>query len=335
MNFVLNPFADSEDGLNILTKYSNIIGGQTYGCENFKDLTSKVENFVNSVNTHRVNINIEINNNIINNIQKAEKNIESPLNNKLPYPEIKFVNQSAMFNNKYLIPLIVDFRRFKQLYPNNNNNKESIIYQENWPIPDEILINKNTKLLPKKRAHPTYIIGNEVKFNFDISKTLETDHYDISDKDFLLKFLENYPDLTVSHLKLRPYWELYVTILSNEVAKKPFGIVKISQKTKEADSSIENDSNKNTQLSVFVKNNSNIYFGLRVVILPYNFKELVGIIQKFESNLLNKSELVVNIEKYFSKIPFYYKPSLVQFLEKRSLGWKFDEKFLKVAIPNT
>ena len=215
-------------------KYVNIIGGQTIKCETFKDLIFKTESFVNSLNFHKVNINLEINNTLINNIQKAEKNIEFTLNSKSIYPEIKFTNQSAMFNNKSLVNLNVDFRRFKQVFPaNSENKKENLVYQENWPLPDEIIINKNTKFLPKKKAHPCYIIGNEIRFNLDIPKYLETDHYDINDRDFIIRILENYPDLKLAHLKLKIFWELYIIIQSNDIPKKSFAVMKIIHKSTE------------------------------------------------------------------------------------------------------
>lgn len=302
-------------------------------CESFKELISKTESFVSSLNYHKVNIHLEINNSLINNIQKAEKNIEFTLNNKSIYPEIKFVNQSAMFNNKSLVNLTIDFRRFKQVFPANiENKKENVVYQEIWPLPDDIIINKNTKTLPKKRAHPCYIIGNEIKFNLDIPKYLETDHYDINDRDFIIRFLENYPDLKLQHLKLKLFWELYIMIQSNDIPKKSFAIMKIIHKSKELDFDIENETNKNVQLSDFVKKHNNVPFVFRINVLPYNFKELISIISKFESSVYNKSELIIYIDKYLSKIPYYYKPQIIQFLEKRNFGWRFDDKFLKVMV---
>ena len=108
--------------------------------------------------------------------------------------------------------------------------------------------------------------------------------------------------------------------------------MKIIHKSKELETEIESDLSKSVQLSDFVKKYTNVPFVFRINVLPYNYKELINILQKFDTTVYNKSELILNIDKYLSKIPYYYKPQLIQFLEKRNLCWRFDEKFLKVVF---
>ena len=53
--------------------------------------------------------------------------------------------------------------------------------------------------------------------------------------------------------------------------------------------------------------------------LPYDYKEFISIITKYENNIISKPELQIQIEKYCSDIPFYYRDYVSLFLQRKGI----------------
>lgn len=98
----------------------------------------------------------------------------------------------------------IDFKVFKQLGMNPNDDyiadrNERVVYREKWPLPDDFLINKNMKILPKKNSNLSYLISSEMLFEIPC-KIQDTDEYEIFDIDLLIKIIEFYPNVTLEDL---------------------------------------------------------------------------------------------------------------------------------------
>lgn len=329
VNLVLGQNPDTE-GIKLLRKMASIIGGQTVTIENMDDLMIKIENICDKI-CHKVNIFFEVNNKIINSITSA---LNTSGSNK-----IKFANKSSF--SKILTSINVDFRFFKssQIISASEtlifDRQENISFREKWPLPDELLMNKNLKSLQSKKAQPTYIISNELRFDFDVHR-MEYDEFELSDREFLLKFLENYPDLKFSQLSndtnAQPFsnntkitWDLYILLNnSDNIPKQPFGVLKLTIPIKIQLENLE----ENLSILEYLRKHENNEITFKLCVLPYNFREYFAIIKNFEKNLIGKSEFIIQIEKYMMKIPFYYKPYNVVHLEKKGF-WKLDDCFFK------
>jgi len=360
ISVIMNAFPD-EEGLHLIKKYTSIIGGRVVLCENFEDYLNQVDRLAFSdMILNSVNVCLEINNNVINIIQQNEiKSREKEMNpaniilnpgnlilpSNLGIPKIKFRNKNTF--NKALVPFIVDFKQFKQVPISGNLNtsmdllfdrNENSFYKEKWPLPDEFLMNKNVKTLQKKKAHPSFLIANELQFDFEI-KRIEYDEYEIEDKEFILRFLENYPDLTIKVIKefiiknnKKITWDVYTLINNSEnILKKPFAVLKLVFGNKIANNfNSKNFMHDEISIYEYIKQSENdSHLKLKFCVLPYNYREYFQILQNHLTGVINKTEFIIQIEKYMLRIPFYYKPYIKANLEKKNL-WKLEENYLKL-----
>ena len=302
LSFVLGDSVDSEFGHSQIMKITNLIGGKVEKCANLNELMMKTDYYTNYYNLGKIFFNIEINNNIINKIQKEESLKGDPQN-----LEFKFSNKNLNSSYKFLVPFSVDFKKFKRIVNNNQitffDRQDCIFYQENWPLPDDIMVSKQMKTLPKRKAHPTYILGNEIKTEFELQKSIDVDHYDINEKEHIIKIIENYPDLKLFHLKIKPYFEMFAMI--QNIERKPFGVLKFAFKKKDLDFYLENENFRNLSIAEFLKSNPNALILMKMIVFPYDYKEFISLIKKYEANpMLGKTDLVFSVEKYLAKIPF-------------------------------
>jgi hypothetical protein len=237
-------------------------------------------------------------------------------------------NKAAIFldihgSKKLMLNLNVDFKNFilsKPIICMDKDDFEKVEHRERWPLPDDLdklLINKNTKSLPKKRAIPLYTISlEEIDFD-DYNSNLRSgdiDSYELNPEvNQELYELFNKSEADIKSPK-KKYYEIY-PYTENKNLKKAFGVLKIT--------------------SVSSVNNNSVSMRIKLYILPFNYSEFFNIIFNYEKvklfnlqNVINKTEFIIRIEKYMIAIPFYYKPYIVNYLENRGL-WTTESNFTK------
>jgi len=300
--------SDKVEASPLLKKLNNIIGGSTLCYKNFEDLRYGLDFIIMSYISGFFYINFEINNSTINNVQVSEKskynlvtsisNISTPIT--IPNSVNQITNSSITTNT---IQNTTE-NKIKFLFKGSTKNKlltkckfkKKIIKEKDdqneiWPLPDDVvLVTKSLTELPKMKAYPAYIIGNEIKYNFEIPRNFEFDTFDIEEGDIIFKIIENYPDFNITHLKLKPYWEVYCIIQASNNMKCSFGVLRLNVNQKELNQVPEND--KYLCLIDFFKKYPGFKIGLKFYVLPYNYKQLFLILAKYEG--VNKYNL-----KYF------------------------------------
>ena len=129
-------------------------------------------------------------------------------NNNFSTEKTFLANSNNIFNETFIktsAKLNVDFKIFKQTYNNYNTEEflidrnEGITYKEKWPLPDDFLINKKIKNLPKKNSNLSFMVSNEIHFDVPC-KIQDVDEYEISDYDLIIKIFEYFPNLTIEDL---------------------------------------------------------------------------------------------------------------------------------------
>jgi hypothetical protein len=384
-SFVLNSNAD-QDGMAMLKKYSSLIGGSVEKLENFDELIAKMDFYsMRKFIFNKVNINLEINNSVVNLLQQNDIKIsgQSNANKNQMADGIKFSisNKSSMSGtfSKSTVCLNVDYKYFKptgSLIISSSDlifdRNETLNYKEKWPLPDDFLINKNMKNFPRRKSRPTYVIANEIKFDFNILRS-DYDEYEIYDpeSEFIIKLLENYPSFTLGKIKnmcipekvnsnssntgsISPSplsqtiskitWDVYTLMGETSVSpqsaspKKPFAVLRLIIDSKKLVNN-KNVTNDEIPLNEFLLKEKEEYnsqqgmyfescFKLKLIVLPYNYQEFFSITSSYQKALVTESEFIIQIEKYMKKIPFFYKPFTVQYLEKK-FNWKTEENFYK------
>ena len=110
--------------------------------------------------------------------------VENPilLNDKLFDLSNKYFQNNRVYIN-FLINKIKKKYNITFLEYNGNIDKMN----EKWPFPDELIINKDTTILPTKNALPCYEFGN-IKSDFILPQDYY-DEYEIRDKKFILNVL--------------------------------------------------------------------------------------------------------------------------------------------------
>jgi hypothetical protein len=381
-SFVMNSNADQE-GLTMLRKYSTLIGGSLENVENFDELIAKMDIYsMRKFILNKVNINLEINNSVVNLLQQNDMKLSGISNvNKNPSSDgIKFSlsNKSTVSGtySKSTVCLNVDYKYFKptgsMIISSSDlifDRNETVSYKEKWPLPDDFLVNKNMKNFPRRKSRPTYVIANEIKFDFNILRS-DYDEYEIFDTDseFILKLIENYPSLTLGKIKniftpeksngnsnsgnISPLpqtvnkitWDIYSLMGEASASpqsaspKKPFAVLRLIVDSKKLVNN-KNVTNDEMPLSEFLlkekeeyKSQQGIFFEscfkLKLIVLPYNYQEFFTITSSYQKGTVTESEFIIQMEKYMKKIPFFYKPFTVQYLEKK-FNWKTEESFYK------
>ena len=212
-------------------------------------------------------------------------------------------------------------------YTNND------IIQDKWPFPDEILIKKETKILPVKKSIPNYKVSQFVKFNVDINENYY-DEYEIRDKRFIINLIVTSDatiDLTLQtfldNYKENMYFEITTNINDMEIYNKPFAIIKcLFDKLLIAEMNKVEDK-ENTTISFFFEkliNSSNAsYLAGKIKCkydnLPFDFPEFNNIINKYKNGISHRAELLIQTDKYFKKIPFCYKLYGAIFFDKNGI----------------
>ena len=95
------------------------------------------------------------------------------------------LNDKILQNNRVYIQFTLNSKK-KMITSIEYTNND--IIQDKWPFPDEILIKKETKILPVKKSIPNYKVSQFVKFNFDINENYY-DEYEIRDKRFIINLI--------------------------------------------------------------------------------------------------------------------------------------------------
>ena len=246
---------------------------------------------------------------------------------------ISELNEKIFNTNKVNIQFILNKSKKKKLITQIENIYEN--YNEKWPFPDELIINKSMKKLPVKKSIPVYEISNLIKYNISIPNDLY-DLYEINDKKFIVNLLA-FSNATID-LKLKDFllkfndslfFDVIIDIPDNDIYKKPFAILKLIFKNNIIED-IKKYNDKNISLGTYfenlVNNNNNnknnelineitCYF----LNLPYYYEEFISIMERNENNKLIKTELQIILEKYFKKIPFYYKIYILMFLNSKNI----------------
>jgi hypothetical protein len=300
LTFILG---DSNESSDLFRKYTNSIGGKTIYSKDLNELQTNVEEqAIRHLGLNKINIYFEINNAKVNKLQSIE------LQND-PQPRICRFSHINNFS-RGLIALNVDFRMFKanQILPNIKDienqfifdRNENINFMEKWPLPDsELLMTKSTKTLPKKKAHSCYIIANEPNYEFPLHRN-DYDEYEICDSEFLIKFLENYPEFKFSslikkgenltttlpqqkplHSNKKLTWDVYVLINNSEniISKSPFAVLKLTVPNKII---LEHP---DILIIDYIKNPSNELSNqikMKLCVLPYNYKEFFKILNNMD-----------------------------------------------------
>ena len=279
-----SSFNNSSPGYDVLNKYCKLCGGKIYNA-------TKIEHLIKTMD--------ELNDKIL---QNNRVYIQFTLNSK-----------------KKMITSIE--------YTNND------IIQDKWPFPDEILIKKETKILPVKKSIPNYKVSQFVKFNFDINENYY-DEYEIRDKRFIINLIVTSDatiDLTLQtfldNYKENMYFEITTNINDMEIYNKPFAIIKcLFDKLLIAEMNKVEDK-ENTTISFFFEkliNSSNAsYLAGKIKCkydnLPFDFPEFNNIINKYKNGISHRAELLIQTDKYFKKIPFYYKLYGAIFFDKNGI----------------
>ena len=227
------------------------------------------------------------------------------------------LNDKILQYNRVYVQFLMNSKNKKMITPIEYPYNE--IIQDKWPFPDEILIKKENKFLPVKKAIPLYKTSSTIKFNFDILKDCY-DEYDIKDKKFIinllatsdatvnlsiLTFLENYKD--------NIYFEITTNINDMEIYNKPFAIIKCSFDKILITEILKIEDKQNTNLGMFFEKlitsqNVNLLTNkikCKYYNLPFDYNEFNNLINKYKNG--NKAELLIQADKYFKNIPFYYK----------------------------
>lgn len=207
------------------------------------------------------------------------------------------------------------------------------IKKDKWPFPDELLITKDVRNLPVKKAHPFYLISPIFTFNFCI-KSEFYDEYEIKDSKmkFMLLTTNVMQNITISQFLNEGTDNIYFEVTNEfnnrnaNVDIKPFAIIAIYFDSNYIKNLKTFNTDKKTMLDYVTEamktekkknivNNIKCYF----YNLPYDYKEFISIISKYENNIISKPELQIQIEKYCSAIPFYYKLYVSQFLQRKGI----------------
>ena len=227
------------------------------------------------------------------------------------------LNDKILQYNRVYVQFLMNSKNKKMITPIEYPYNE--IIQDKWPFPDEILIKKENKFLPVKKAIPLYKTSSTIKFNFDILKDCY-DEYDIKDKKFIinllatsdatvnlsiLTFLENYKD--------NIYFDITTNINDMEIYNKPFAIIKCSFDKLLIAEILKIEDKQNTNLGMFFEKlitsqNVNLLTNkikCKYYNLPFDYNEFNNLINKYKNG--NKAELLIQADKYFKNIPFYYK----------------------------
>ena len=228
---------------------------------------------------------------------------------------------------------------------------------EKWPFPDELIINKDSAILPTKNALPFYEFGN-IKSDFSLPQEYY-DEYDIKDKKFILNILidgDCWNNMTLSDFIRQYKSSLTIDILVSDlkdkkIVKKPFAVICLiftNELLEFIKSTIKSRGN-----TIFTKffldyQNYNInkttkpgnicnHIKCKFFNLPYYYTEFFNLISMYKSQKkvdYESMELQLNLEKYFSIIPFYYIKHIINFFEKNKIKKLFnkDKEGLKKII---
>lgn len=147
--------------------------------------------------------------------------------NKLTKEEVKVKNIMAEsnfnieHNKRRIVSIEIEKINSQNVYgnanssnPNNNTNinANSNIRKSKWPFPDSFVANKDFLNNPIQRnPYPVLILGNTIKHSFDNLNKEFMDEYEILNKEFILEFLSQFPDLKPVEKK-KPYVDVYSQI---------------------------------------------------------------------------------------------------------------------------
>ena len=280
--------------------------------------------------------------------------VENPilLNDKLFDLSNKYFQNNRVYIN-FLINKIKKKYSITFLEYNGNIDKMN----EKWPFPDELIINKDTTILPTKNALPCYEFGN-IKSDFILPQDYY-DEYEIRDKKFILNVLidgDCWNNLTLVDFIQQYKSSLTIDILVSDlndkkIVKKPFGVICLIF-TKDLLLLINNTINikdNSYTLSKFffdyINNNPRINNICKLIKckfynLPYYYTEFFNLIKMCKSQKKGDYELTklqLKLEKYFDIIPFYYINYIIDFLEKNKIKKLFNkdkEGFKKIINEN-
>lgn len=205
--------------------------------------------------------------------------------------------------------------------------------KEKWPFPDELLITKDIRSLPIKKAQPFYYISPIFMYNFTIKNEFY-DEYEIKNPKIKFRLLTSHVmyNITIQNFlnscNDSIYFEVTNEFTTNnlDVEPKPFGVIALFFDSLYMQN-LQNCKNQNKTLFEYVtesiKKEKKSIFVSRVRCkffnLPYNYKEFISLLSKYENNLITKPELQIQIEKYCNSIPFYYKYYVSLFLQRKGL----------------
>ncbi len=145
-------------------------------------------------------------------------------------------------NKKHNVKLSVDAKCFVNWQPVIPG--DDINSRERWPLPDENVYNKNTKSLLKRKAHPVYNLGNsDIDFDGFRIKRGDYDEYDIVEDENSELFKIFFSD------DKKRYRELYIQ-------QNTFAVLRFST--------------------------TNGIKKVKLLVLPYNYKEFFYILNNFE-----------------------------------------------------
>ena len=205
--------------------------------------------------------------------------------------------------------------------------------KDKWPFPDELLITKDIRNLPIKKAHPFYLISPIFSFNFSIKSDFY-DEYEIKDEKmkFLLLTTNVMQNITISQFFNAGTDNIYFEVTNEfnnrnaNVDIKPFAIIAIYFDANYITNLKSFNSDKKTMLdyvneTIKTEKKNVIVNSIRCYFynLPYDYKEFISIITKYENNIISKPELQIQIEKYCSDIPFYYRDYVSLFLQRKGI----------------
>ena len=219
---------------------------------------------------------------------------------------------------------------------------------EKWPFPDELILNKDISVLPSKNSLPFYEFGN-IQYKFPLTHEF-CDEYDIKDKDFILFLLSDGDCLRTLKLKelIKQFKSCLVIdiLVSNlndkKILKKPFGVLCLFFDKKLLDIMNEFIVHKEEMtINEFFKykcyiNINNIKANISNNIkckfynLPYFYSEFKSLIDKYKSQAVYEfKEMQLNLDKYFSIIPFYYMKYIINCLEKNKIIKLYNKESIK------
>ena len=259
------------------------------------------------------------------------------------------LSTKAFQNNRVYINFNINKLKKKNIITFLEYNGNIDKMNEKWPFPDELIINKENSTLPSKNALPHYEFGN-IQSDFCLPPEYY-DEYDIKDKKFILNTLTDgdcWNNMTLNDFIKQYKTSMTIDILVSDlkdkkIMKKPFGIICLYFSKDLIEFMKNTIFNKGNILfckffydyqNYYINNNnktSNIcnFIKCKFYNLPYFFAEFINLIKKYKSQKKGDFELMeiqLNLEKYFSIIPFYYIKYIINFMEKIKIKKLFNNK---------